>query len=263
MFFVFTATMKREIQYLWDKHKYPAGQTVIKTALDKLTPPVVLREDDDSDSSGNGTRFAKRTGIFELDFPSDNTKPKQKGERKRSSNKRPRLDAAALNDQPKSPLGSSSDHNDSNTSIGSGSGALFTSDISSKESSDVIPVKPQNKRLIKKGKTSNFRSFDNFCVQYFICIYFNIGIRRLSSTCPVTIPDESTDDSDFDGQRTAIVRNRFGEVKTSHYNRPKQDKAALRDREKLPTRQSKRITNIAKEKAAMEKVMYIIVYSSQ
>ena len=74
--------------------------------------------------------------------------------------------------------------------------------------------------------------------------------------------DESTDDSDFDGNRNTTVRNRFGEVKTSRYNRPKQDKAALRDREKIPSRQSSRIAKIAKKKAAMEKVIYFNVYSN-
>ena len=129
---------------------YPGGPAVIITALDKLRPPVVLREDQDSDSSCNGKRFAKRTGIFELDFPSDNTKPKPKGEGKKSAPKRPRLDSAAVDPEPTLPRGSSSDNNDSNTSIGSASGTLFTSDISSKESTDVLAPKPQTKRLIKK-----------------------------------------------------------------------------------------------------------------
>ena len=99
-FFIFIGTLKREIQNLCDKRMYPAGPAVIKTALDKLTPPVVPGEDLDSDSSGNGTRFAKRTGIFELDFPSDNTKPKLKGEGKKSAPKRPRLDTADVDREP-------------------------------------------------------------------------------------------------------------------------------------------------------------------
>ena len=90
-------------------------------------------------------------------------------------------------------------------------------------------------------------SYFRYVLPFCICSYFYIGIRRLSSTCPVTVRDESTDDSDFDGQRMTRVRNRFGEVKTSCYNRPKQDKAALCDREKIPSRQSSRIAKIAKE----------------
>ena len=57
MFFISIATLKRENQTLRDKRMYPRGPAVIKTALDKLTPPVVPGEENDSDSSGNGTRF--------------------------------------------------------------------------------------------------------------------------------------------------------------------------------------------------------------
>ena len=163
-FIIFIGTLKTEIQNLRDKRMYPAGPAVIKTALDKLTPPVVPGEELDSDSSGNGTRFAKRTGIFELDFPSDNTKPKLKGNGKKSAPKHPRLDTVNEDLEPQSPRGSSSDNNDSHTSIGTASGTLFTSDISPRESTDVPAVKPQTKRLIKKGIYVTFWLISTICL---------------------------------------------------------------------------------------------------
>ena len=42
-------------------------------------------EGDDTDSSGNGTRFAHRTGVFSLDFPESPRVPKGKGKKSKES----------------------------------------------------------------------------------------------------------------------------------------------------------------------------------
>ena len=52
--------------------------------------------------------------------------------------------------------------------------------------------------------------------------------------------------------------NRFGENKTSHWNRPKLV-VPLKELEKVPTQRSKRIHNIQKEKSQAEvKLMFIL-----
>ena len=86
------------------KNRYPHGKPVpMRTALDDLLSAERKenkKEDssdlfsdsedgnavntNESDSSGNGTCFAHRTGIFSLDFPDSPRIPKGKGKKKTS-----------------------------------------------------------------------------------------------------------------------------------------------------------------------------------
>ena len=86
------------------KNLYPRGKPApMRTALDDLlsaerkenkkehSSDLFSESEDgnavntnDSDSSGNGTRFAHRTGIFSLDFPDSPRIPKGKGKKKTS-----------------------------------------------------------------------------------------------------------------------------------------------------------------------------------
>ena len=83
-----------------EKRMYPKGKPKLVTALDRLLSldsdnsnkstehpraSGLADVNEESDSSGKGTRFAGRTGIFEVDFPSAPNLPKHKGKGKSSS----------------------------------------------------------------------------------------------------------------------------------------------------------------------------------
>ena len=55
---------------------------------------------------------------------------------------------------------------------------------------------------------------------------------------------QSTDDSELDFQSTNIVRNACGEAKTSRYNRPKNKRDKLAERELVATRRSKHLADL-------------------
>ena len=95
----FSATLKTEIRERKAKRMNPKGVQPIVTALDRLytsdsdctsSPSRNLLKhvdnghSDDSESSGNGTRFGARTGNFDVDFPSTQHVKKNKGPGKTS-----------------------------------------------------------------------------------------------------------------------------------------------------------------------------------
>ena len=61
-----------------------------------------------------------------------------------------------------------------------------------------------------------------------------------------------TENSDVD----AVNMNKFGSKKTSRWNRPKID-LSLKDLEKVPTRRSKRISKLQKEKSQSQVKFYL------
>ena len=100
----FVGSLANEIKAQYDKNRWPHGKpTRIHTALDNLyslerkesehkdkglsSDLFSESEDnnavdgDDSESSGNGRRFAHRTGVFSLDFPPSPKVPKEKGKK--------------------------------------------------------------------------------------------------------------------------------------------------------------------------------------
>ena len=94
-----SATLKTEIRERKAKRMNPKGVQPIVTALDRLNTSdsectsspsrnlynhVENGHSDDSESSGNGTRFRGRTGNFEVDFPSTQHVDKNKGHGKKS-----------------------------------------------------------------------------------------------------------------------------------------------------------------------------------
>ena len=96
---IFTATLKTEIHERKAKRMNPKGVQPIVTALVRLytsnsdctsSPSRNLLKhvdnghSDDSESSGIGTRFAARTGNFDVDFPSTQHVTKNKGPGKTS-----------------------------------------------------------------------------------------------------------------------------------------------------------------------------------
>ena len=148
-----TATLKAEIKALRDKRLFPNGHGIIRTALDDLPTPTHRKhlDENDSDSSGNGTRFAKRTGVFEIDFPSDNKTEKNKGKGKTSAKKAPAVEGdlvTASSNTEENELDNSSNTDEGHTAA---SGDLFTSDASGHEISEAAKTKKSTKRLIKKG----------------------------------------------------------------------------------------------------------------
>ena len=101
-------TLADEIQAQYEKNRWPHGKPVRKhNALDDLfsaerrereKKEKVMSSDlfseseennsteaDDTDSSGNGTQFAHRTGVFSLDFPDSPRVPKGKGKKSKES----------------------------------------------------------------------------------------------------------------------------------------------------------------------------------
>ena len=100
----FVGSLANEIKAQYDKNRWPHGKpTRMRTALDDLyslekkeskhkdkgLSSDLFSESEDnnavdgneSDSSGNGTRFAHRTGVFSLDFPPSPKVPKGKGKK--------------------------------------------------------------------------------------------------------------------------------------------------------------------------------------
>ena len=74
-------------------------------------------------------------------------------------------------------------------------------------------------------------------------------VKSLTSTEPAAtniMETTDTDNSDVDG----VHINKFGAKKTFRWNRPKID-VSLKDLEKVPTHQSKRISKLQKDKAQM------------
>ena len=67
---------------------------------------------------------------------------------------------------------------------------------------------------------------------------------------------ETTDTDNSDVENVNI--NKFGSKKTSRWNRPKID-LSLKDLEKVPTRRSKRIHNLQKEKCQSQVNMYLLL----
>ena len=63
-----------------------------------------------------------------------------------------------------------------------------------------------------------------------------------------------TDNSDVD----SVNINKFGAKKTSRWNRPKID-VSLKDLEKVPTRRSKRISNLQKDKAQSQVKYHLLL----
>ena len=97
-----------EIREQYEKNRWPHGKPVhMRNALDDLfsaerkerekkekamssdlfseSEDNNATEADDTDSSGNGTRYAHRTGVFSLDFPESPRVPKSKGKRSKQS----------------------------------------------------------------------------------------------------------------------------------------------------------------------------------
>ena len=64
----------------------------------------------------------------------------------------------------------------------------------------------------------------------------------------------STDESESDSCSKGNNVNSFGETKTSQYRRPPGEKKLLDEREKIPTRRSRRIKEIITAKSQVEKV---------
>ena len=79
----------------------------------------------------------------------------------------------------------------------------------------------------------------------------------------MNIGEETTDDSDFDAQPPNQVTNKYGQVKTSRYNRPKRDFSVLAEREKLPSRSSARIAAIKKNKGSKDKVIFFLKFGTK
>ena len=107
MTITYVGTLKDEIKAQYMKNRFPNGVPKCKRdALDEMMSAerrerehkealsdlysdtdnegTTKKYHNDSDSSGNGTRFAHRTGVFSLDFPDSPCMPKGKG--KRSTN---------------------------------------------------------------------------------------------------------------------------------------------------------------------------------
>ena len=95
----FSGTLADEIKKQYMKNRYPKGKPKPqRTALDDLlsaerkeklnnyeSSDLYSQSDDgrgsDSESSGQGTRFRGRTGVFSLDFPQSPCVPKGKGKK--------------------------------------------------------------------------------------------------------------------------------------------------------------------------------------
>ena len=100
----FVGSLANEIKAQYDKNHWPRGKpTRMRTALDDLyslkeresehkdkglSSDLFSKSEDnnavdgnESDSSGNGTRFAHRTGVFSLDFPPSPKVPRGKGKK--------------------------------------------------------------------------------------------------------------------------------------------------------------------------------------
>ena len=258
---IVSATLKNEIVRLRDKRLFPRGHRIIKTALDDLTLSDHQQntEKSDSDSSGAGTRFANRTGVFEIDFPSDNITVRNKGKGKSSKPSTSKESKVTV------PTGTSplevqtSEANDSESSINGRSPALFTSDLSSKESTEARPLKVQAKRKVKRGKLGVIQIVELIVHK---CLNINVilALRRISASCPEPQPEASTDDSDFDSNNSTVVVNKYGAPKTMRYNRPKEDKDKLLGRELAPSRYSTRLASMRKQKAKLDEVRIFFIY---
>ena len=75
-----------------------------------------------------------------------------------------------------------------------------------------------------------------------------ISENQKSSKTTEGKPEDVTEKSDTDNSEAENVHiNKFGAQKTSRWNRPKID-LSVKDLEKVPTRRSKRIHNLQKEK---------------
>ena len=100
----FVGSLANEIKVQYDKNRWPCGKpTRMCTVLDDLyslerkeserkdkglSSNLFSESEDnnavdgnDSESSGNGTQFAHRTGVFSLDFPASPKVPKGKGKK--------------------------------------------------------------------------------------------------------------------------------------------------------------------------------------
>ena len=100
-----------------------------------------------------------------------------------------------------------------------------------------------------------------------LLLYLYIVITvTISSSCPERkTVQNSMQDSDTDAMQDGVsgqkaISNSFGQKKTSHYNREPHKKSALMDREKVATRQSRRIKQIMKDKKELDEVSWIIYW---
>ena len=109
---IFPGTLADEIRQQHFKNVYPKGITKTRTALDSLMsverkeaegnevssdlfsetdedgnkePKVHTSDGNATDSSGNGTRFKLRTGVFSVDFPPSPKVPKGKGKKSKGT----------------------------------------------------------------------------------------------------------------------------------------------------------------------------------
>ena len=105
---IFVGSLGNEIKAQYEKNRWPCGKPArMCTALDNLyslekkksehkdkglSSDLFSKSEDnnavdgnESDSSGNGTRFAHRTGVFSLDFPPSPKVPKGKGKKSTES----------------------------------------------------------------------------------------------------------------------------------------------------------------------------------
>ena len=166
MFLSFSATLKNEMKDLYTKLIFPNRKPRPRTALDDLTPPTPripfaqancpkAHDNNDSDSSGDGTRFAKRTGIFEIDFPSISPKVKNKGKGKSSKAVNTAQTAKPVQDESVTSASTNDDTGlsaPSDVPLSEDSPTLFSSEQSAVELIPTVSSSDKQKRKMKKGK---------------------------------------------------------------------------------------------------------------
>ena len=193
-----------------------------------------------SDSSGQGTQFAQRTGIFEVDFPASAKVSKVDANHPKKSSKYKRV-VKENEDFSNSELDTNASGSECDTNI-QPSGIITknsTNDsaegTSTNEEDATINVNLARGRYSKKkGKI------------FFIHTLFIFGILK----------HDTTEESESDvGEGNMLRRtNAFGEPKTTRHNRPPRPKKLLEKREKIATHKSKCILQMHAAKKELDKV---------
>ena len=136
-------------------------------------------EADDTDSSGNGTQFAHRTGVFSLDFPDSPRVPKGKGKKSKES---PRVGTTSIGDSNGTEDDGGLGERGKQVTFGSPSLKQRESDITSTDSEVTTIMATQTLELMVSIPTAP-NSDSDFHIQPSGFITNHKRRRRSSSSC--------------------------------------------------------------------------------
>ena len=136
-------------------------------------------EADDTDSSGNGARFAHRTGVFSLDFPDSPRVPKGKGKKSKES---PPVGTTSIGDSNGTQADGGPGERGKQVTFGSPSLKQRESDITSTDSKVTTIMPTQTQELTVSIPTAP-NSDSDFHIQPSGFITNRKRRRRSSSSC--------------------------------------------------------------------------------